>query len=251
MQNATQQLWDDFLQHRSLELKRKLVVQYLDLVRYVVSKYNLHQQARTQGLEFDDVVHFGIMGLLTAVDRFMPAQNVKFETYAVPRIRGAILDEMRKLDWVPRSVRENSRRVGKAVHDVSQEHGREPLEEEIASKLELSLEEYHKLIGGGNAVPSRDTEYMVESESAEALDAAPSDGPSPFDRISDQETRAILLDAVEHLSERDRTVVALYYYEGLKFTEIAKVLSISEGRVSQIHSEVLRSLRNKLVAMEA
>lgn len=251
MHTTAQHLWDEFLQHRSPELKRKLVVQYLDLVRYVVSKYNLHLQARSQGLEFDDVVHFGILGLLTAVDRFLPAQNVKFETYAVPRIRGAILDEMRKLDWVPRSVRETSRKVGKAVHEVAQENGREPLEEEIAGKLELTLEEYHKLIGGGNAVPARDAEYMNDSESAEALDAAPSDGPSPFDRISEQETRAILMEAVERLSERDRTVIALYYYEGLKFTEIAKVLSISEGRVSQIHSEVLRSLRNKLVTMEA
>lgn len=251
MHTPTQQLWDDFLRDRTPELKRKLVVQYLDLVRYVVSKYNLHLQAKSQGLEFDDIVHFGILGLLTAVDRFAPAQNVKFETYAVPRIRGAILDEMRKLDWVPRSVRETSRRVGRAAHEVAQENGREPLEEEIASKLELSLEEYHKLIGGGNAVPSRDREFMSESESAEPLDAAASDGPSPFDRISDQETRTILMESVERLSERDRTVIALYYYEGLKFTEIAKVLSISEGRVSQIHSEVLRTLRNRLVAMEA
>jgi RNA polymerase sigma factor FliA len=251
MHTPTQQLWDDFLQDRTPELKRRLVVQYLDLVRYVVSKYNLHQQAKSQGMEFDDIVHFGVLGLLTAVDRFAPAQNVKFETYAVPRIRGAILDEMRKLDWVPRSVRETSRRIGKAAHAVAQENGREPLEEEIASKLELSLEEYHKLIGGNNAVPSRDADYMTESESAEPLDAAPSDSPSPFDRISDQETRAILMESVERLSERDRTVIALYYYEGLKFTEIAKVLSISEGRVSQIHSEVLRNLRNRLVAMEA
>jgi RNA polymerase sigma factor for flagellar operon FliA len=251
MQESTQYLWDEFLRSRSPELKRKLVVQYLDLVRYVVSKFGLHQHGRAQGLEFDDVVHFGILGLLTAVDRFSPAQNVKFETYAVPRIRGAILDEMRKLDWVPRSVRETSRRVGKAAHQVMQENGREPLDAEIAGKLEITLEEYHKLIGGGFTSSPRDAEVAVDSDSAEQLDSAPSDGPSPFDRLSDQETRAILLEAVERLPERDRTVIALYYYEGLKFTEIAKVLDISEGRISQIHSEVLRQLRNRLVAMEA
>lgn len=248
---TAQHLWDEFLQTRSTDLKRKLVIQYMDLVRYVVSKYGLHHQGKGQGLEFDDIVHFGILGLLTAVDRFQPAQNVKFETYAVPRIRGAIIDEMRKLDWVPRSVRETSRRVGRAAHEVMQENGREPLDEEIAGKLEMSLEDYHRLTGGGNVVPARDAEMAGASESAEPLDAAPSDGPSPFDRLSDAETRSILLEAVEQLSDRDRTVVALYYYEGLKFTEIAKVLSLSEGRVSQIHSEVLRSLRNRLVAMEA
>ncbi len=251
MHESTQYLWDEFLRIRTPELKRKLVVQYLDLVRYVVSKFGLHHHGRAQGLEFDDVVHFGILGLLSAVDRFTPAQNVKFETYAVPRIRGAILDEMRKLDWVPRSVRETSRKVGKAAHQVMQQNGREPLDAEIAGKLEITLEEYYELIGTGSVAPSREAGAGGGSDSAEALDETPSDGPSPFDRLSEQETRAILLEAVERLPERDRTVIALYYYEGLKFTEIAKVLDISEGRISQIHSEVLRQLRTRLVAMEA
>ncbi len=251
MQQPTQHLWEEFLQSRSADLKRKLVVQYLDLVRYVVSKFGLHQQGKSQGLEFNDIVHFGVLGLLMAVDRFTPTQNVKFETYAVPRIRGAILDEMRKLDWVPRSVRETSRKVGRAAHQVMQEQGREPLDVEIAARLEVTLEEYHRLIGGGNGLPAQETDLTAERDSVEPLDAAPSDSPSPLDRLSENETKDLLCEAVEHLSDRDRTVIALYYYEGLKFNEIAKVLEISEGRVSQIHSEVLRQLRQRLLVLEA
>jgi len=148
---------------------------------------------------------------------------------------------LRKLDWVPRSVRETSRRMGKAAHQIMQEQGREPLAAEIAGKLGLSLEEYHALMGGG---PHRDAEMAAGSGSAEPLDAAPSDGPTPFEHLRDRETRRILRDAINQLPERERLVIALYYYEGLKFTEIAKVLELSEGRISQIHSDVLRQLRN-------
>ena len=250
MHESTHILWDEFLRARTPDLKRKLVVHYIDLVRYVVSKFGLHQRGKAQGLEFDDLVHFGILGLLSAVDRFTPAHNVKFETYAVPRIRGAILDELRKLDWVPRLVRETTRKVGKATHQVMQEQGREPSAAEIAGKLAMTVEEYRALlISGSAAQPEALT--TTGHDSADPLDATPSDAPSPLEHLSDQETRNILRDAIEHLPERERLVIALYYYEGLRFAEIAKVLDLSEGRISQIHSGVLRQLREKLVALEA
>jgi len=251
MVESTHTLWDEFLRNRTPELKRRLVMQYLDLVRYVVNKFGLHQRGKPQGLEFQDLVHFGILGLLTAVDRFTPERNVKFETYAVPRIRGAILDEIRKLDWVPRSVREASRKAGKAAHEVSQQYGREPLDSEIAEKLEISVDEYRRMFGRGSGMYAHDTSVLTQYEGADALEVAPADGPSPIEHLSNEETRAILIEAVERLPERDRTVIALYYYEGLKFTEIARVLDVSEGRVSQIHAEVLRQLRATLMAREA
>jgi len=189
--------------------------------------------------------------LLEAIERFSPSAGVKFETYAVPRVRGSILDEMRKLDWVPRSVRETNRRVGKAAHEVMQEQGREPLDEEIAEKLSMGLDDYRKMVGGGLSPAARGTDIMVEGESAGRMDETPSHTPSPFECLSDDETRRLLIEAVEQLSERERTVIALYYYEELKFSEIAKLLSISEGRVSQIHSEVLRQLRQRLLVLES
>jgi len=251
MDDANHILWEEFLRTRAPDLKRKIVVQYLDLVRYVVSKFGLHQQAKSHGLEFDDCVHFGVLGLLAAVERFTPARGVKFETYAVPRIRGAILDEMRKLDWVPRSVREASRKAGKAAHQIMQEEGREPVAAEVAGKLGLSMDDYQTLLAGGAVSVRRDGERGERHESAEPLDATPSDGPTPFEQVRDQEVRRILREAIDRLPERDRLVIALYYYEGLKFTEIARVLDLSEGRISQIHSDVLRQLRATLVMMEA
>jgi RNA polymerase sigma factor FliA len=250
MDTVAVDIWGQYTTTHDPALKRRLVLQYMDLVRYVVSKFNLQQQGRGHGLEFDDIVHFGVLGLLAAIDRFSPTQGVKFETYAVPRIRGAILDEMRKLDWVPRSVREASRKIGKATNELMQESGREPLDEEIAGKLSMSIEEFRKMVGSGSTVV-REVGIVTESQSVEPLDEAPSDAPSPLEHLGDEETRKILVDAIERLSERDRTVIALYYYEGLKFTEIAKVLNLTEGRVSQIHSEVLRRLRTRLQEMEA
>ncbi len=250
MEMTVPSLWEAFLQNRSTELKRKLVVQYLDLVRYVVSKFGLHLQGKAHGLDYNDMVHFGVLGLLEAIERFTPSTGVKFETYAVPRVRGSILDEMRKLDWVPRSVRDNNRRVGKAAHQVMQEQGREPLDEEIAEKLSMGLDDYRKMVGGGMSPAACGTDVMVEGESADRTDETPSLTPSPFERLSDDETRRLLIEAVERLSERERTVIALYYYEELKFSEIAKLLGISEGRVSQIHSEVLRQLRQRLQVLE-
>ena len=251
MEMTTPSLWEAFLQNRSTELRRKLVVQYLDLVRYVVSKFGLHLQGKAHGLDYNDMVHFGVLGLLEAIERFSPSAGVKFETYAVPRVRGSILDEMRKLDWVPRSVRETNRRVGKAAHEVMQEQGREPLDEEIAEKLSMGLDDYRKMVGGGMSPGARGTDIVVEAECAGRMDETPSLTPSPFERLSDEETRRLLVEAVEQLSERERTVIALYYYEELKFSEIAKLLSISEGRVSQIHSEVLRQLRERLLVLES
>jgi RNA polymerase sigma factor for flagellar operon FliA len=251
MEKTTPSLWEAFLQNRSPELKRRLVVQYLDLVRYVVSKFGLHLQGRAHRLDYNDMVHFGVLGLLEAIERFTPSAGVKFETYAVPRVRGSILDEMRKLDWVPRSVRETSRKVGKAANEVMQEQGREPLDAEIAEKLSMGLDDYRKMIGGRTTSTACEAEILLEGESAGRMDEIPSLTPNPLECLSDGETRQLLIEAVEKLSERERTVIALYYYEELKFSEIGKLLSISEGRVSQIHSEVLRQLRQRLLVLES
>ena len=244
-------LWREFEETRSTHLRRRLVVQYLDLVRYVVSKFNLQFQGKAQGLEYNDVVHFGVLGLLSALDRYSSTHGVKFETYAVPRIRGAILDEMRKLDWVPRSVRESSRKVGQAVQQAAQEHGREPVDVEVAARLSLSVEEYHRLVADGASAVMRGAEQTGSDENEDHGEVADPDALSPFDHLSDKETKAVLLKALESLSERDRTVIALYYYEGLRFAEIGKVLEITESRVSQIHSEVLRQLRKTLMELRA
>lgn len=237
-------MWEEFTTTKSPEIRRKLVIQYMELVRYVVSRFSLESQGKLHGLEQQDILQFGVLGLMSAIDRFTPAIGVKFETYAVARIRGAVIDELRNLDWVPRSVRANKKRIERAAHQVSQESGREAVGVEIAGKLEMSIEEYRQFMteGGGRVVGGYD-------EHGDAVDNLPEEGANAFEKLSNEESKTFLVEAVSGLPPRERTIIALYYYEGLKFGEIGKVLRVSESRVSQIHAEVLRGLRHKLAGL--
>jgi RNA polymerase sigma factor for flagellar operon FliA len=242
-------LWQQFTAAPSVPLKRALVLHYVDLVRFVVSRFNLHQQGKGQSLDRDDVVQFGILGLVDAIDKFSPTMGVKFETYAVPRIRGAILDELRKLDWVPRSVRANTQRRNQAAEQITQEQGRDAIDLEIAGRLAMTVPEYQKLVRE-TGMPGIDHTGPFSSDAEGTMDNVAEQAPGPLELLSDEESKAILIDAIGDLPARDRAVIALYYYEGLKLGEIGKVLRVSESRVSQIHAEILRSLRSKLTTME-
>jgi len=246
-EDQVQGMWQEFVRSKATDVKRRLVVQYLDLVRYVVSKFGLHTHGRMHGLDREDMIQYGVLGLVNAIDRFSPTLGVKFETYAVPRIRGAILDELRKLDWVPRSVRANRKKRDVAVAQVSQEKGREPVGEEIAEKLSMTLDEYERFIHeSGGTTMGQDSGGGPPGERDEALENVAEQSPNPFEQLRDEESKTILLNAIGQLPEREKAVIVLYYYEGLKFLEIGKVLRVSESRVSQIHSEVLDVLRVKL-----
>jgi RNA polymerase sigma factor for flagellar operon FliA len=223
------------------------VVQYLDLIRYVVARLGRVSAAAGRALEQEDLLQYGVLGLMNAIDRFSPAAGVKFETYAIPRIRGAILDEVRNLDWVPRSVRANARRIEHAAERVVQEVGREAAEQEIAGKLEISIEEFQKILKDAGAVMT--SARQGRHETAEPMDQVAEASPDPYQRLSDEESRTKLVEAIVDLPERSRKVIALYYYEGLKFGDIARLLKVSESRVSQIHSEVLRGLRTRLAGL--
>jgi RNA polymerase sigma factor for flagellar operon FliA len=240
-------LWEAFVADRSPAAKRALVVQYLDLIRYVVARLGRVSAVAGRALEQEDLLQYGVLGLMNAIDRFSPAAGVKFETYAIPRIRGAILDEVRNLDWVPRSVRANARRIEHAAERVVQEVGREAAEQEIAGKLEISIEEFQKILKDAGAVMT--SARQGRHETAEPMDQVAEASPDPYQRLSDEESRTKLVEAIVDLPERSRKVIALYYYEGLKFGDIARLLKVSESRVSQIHSEVLRGLRTRLAGL--
>ena len=247
MGNEVQKVWSEYARTRSEEHKRALVMSYINLVRYVVSKTGLLIQGKAYGLEADDITHFGILGLVHAIERYHPGNGVKFETYAIPRIRGAILDEFRKLDWVPRSVREGSRKVARAAREVSQEVGREAVDSEIAEKLSISLEEYYKVIHNSGATTMESVSAGARSRDMRRVEeSVAEDIPSLLDDIGEEEAKKILIEAVGKLPDRERALVGLYYFEGLKFGEIGLVLHLSESRVSQIHAQVLRDLREKL-----
>jgi len=239
-----QVLWQRHLDGRTDGTKRDLVLCYLDLVRYVVSRLGTPRGGSGKSLEPDDMMQYGILGLIEAIDRYDMTSGVKFETYAIPRIKGAIVDELRNLDWVPRSVRANARRVERAKEQVSQEVGREAADQEIAGKLAITVDELHRMLSDASVV--KPASHPVTTPEGTAADQVAEDSPNPLEMLSEQDVRSQLVEAVSALPDRARTVIALYYYEGLRFGDIARILKVSESRVSQIHTEVLRELRKQL-----
>jgi RNA polymerase sigma factor for flagellar operon FliA len=243
--SAVQELWSKFSGSKAPDLRRELVLHYLALVKYVVARSGLTWSVRWQGLEPGDLVHSGVIGLLDAVDRFRPSMGVKFETFAVPRIRGAILDELRAVDWVPRSVRGRSRLAEQAIRQVSQETGGDPSEAEVAARIGLSLDEYRRVMSdAGQSLRSK--AGGIAGEDQAGVEYVPSEDADPLEQLSAHETREFLAQAVAALPSREQSIVGLYYYEGLRFAEIARVLEITESRVSQIHGRILRDLRRQL-----
>ena len=232
-----------------LKAKKAVVESHLGLVRYVTSRFGFIHTARERVLEEMDLIQFGLLGLLDAVDKFDPSKGVRFETYAVTRIRGTILDELRKLDWMPRSVRIKGRKADRLIQDAESQDNQTLTAQEIASKLSLTLDEYQELLTAAKgATMDHRVSYDDEVDLIENVAADPS--TDPYELLIAEDTRSKLIEALESLPERDRLVVALYYYEGLTFREIAGILRISETRVFQIHTSVLSSLRKQLADLE-
>ncbi len=240
-------LWNQFCRCRSAEIKSRLVSRYLYLVRFVVSRFGLQVPGRMLGLEREDMVQYGVLGLVHAIDRFSPDCQVKFETFAVPRIRGAILDELRKVDWVPRSVRAGRRKRALAADRIAQETGREPVEEEMAERLEMTLEEYRQSVDEETCPGApAGTGKIAPGEEGDAVDRLAEPSPDPCEQLKGAERKDLLVKAISSLPEKERSVIVLYYYEGLRFLEIGMLLGVSESRVSQIHAAVLEKLRARL-----
>lgn len=225
--------------------KKDLVESNLGLVRYVTSRFGFIHTAQERVLEEKDLIQFGLLGLLDAIEKFDPAKNVRFETYAVTRIRGTILDELRKLDWIPRSVRKKGRQGNRVVQESESADNQTLTAGEIATKLSLTIEEYQELLTAAKgATMDHRVSYDDETDVIQNIAADPS--TDPHEILCAEDTRSRLIGALESLEERDRLVMALYYYEELTFREIGRILRISESRVFQIHTAVLQELRTYL-----
>lgn len=223
----------------------EILKSHLGLVRYVAAKFGFIHSSAEQVLQEEDLVQVGMVGLLDAIQKYDPGKGVRFETYAVTRIRGAILDEMRKIDWIPRSVRKRSRTARKVAQDVQDREYRSLSAEDIAKQLSMTLDEYQQLMreAKGATMDYRISyDEDVELAEQEVMDVA----ADPYEIVSAEEVRTKLIEAVELLPQRERLIITLYYYEGLTFKEIGAVLRISESRVFQIHTSVIKSLRTLL-----
>ncbi|MCQ8768647.1 RNA polymerase sigma factor WhiG [Streptomyces sp. KLMMK] len=243
------ELWRSYKASGDDRLREQLILHYSPLVKYVAGRVSV---GLPPNVEQADFVSSGIFGLIDAIEKFDPAREIKFETYAITRIRGAMIDELRALDWIPRSVRQKARAVERAYATLEAELRRTPSEAEVAAEMGIAIEELHGVFSQlslTNVVALEDLLH-AGAEGGERLslmdtleDTAADD---PVEVAEDRELRRLLARAINTLPEREKTVVTLYYYEGLTLAEIGHVLGVTESRVSQIHTKSVLQLRAKL-----
>ncbi|MBL7032634.1 MAG: FliA/WhiG family RNA polymerase sigma factor [Candidatus Delongbacteria bacterium] len=247
MSNDMATVWVEFGKTQDPALKEKLLVRYLPLVKIIASRMKI---SLPNSVTLDDLVGAGTMGLINSVEHFDPALGFKFETYAVPRIRGSILDGLRDFDWVPRSIRAKERQLSKAMLALEAELNRVPNDEELAARLELPLAEYYKMLDEVSATSllSFDRPFTTdEGQATNLYDVIENQhNDSPLDIMERKEIKALMIKLINSLPEQERLVMALYYYEELTLKEIGQVLDISESRVSQIHTKIIINLKNKI-----
>ena len=224
------------------------LVDYLPLVKYIAGRLAI---SLPRSVELDDLINAGVVGLIDAYNNFDVGKGVKFETYASLRIRGSILDELRGMDWVPRSTRARSREVERTISKLEGQLGRSPTEAELADELDVTLEEYYQIMDDVSSAALLSLDEMSfgddDDKPVSLVDTLRSqDQPSALVNLERLEMRDLLADSLGQISEQERLVVALYYYEELTLKEIGQVLELSESRVSQLHTKAVLGLRAKL-----
>jgi RNA polymerase sigma factor for flagellar operon FliA len=249
---ATDQLWADYKASGSRDARDRLIVNYSPLVKYVAGRVSV---GLPQNIEQADLVSYGIFGLIDAIDKFDPSRAIKFETYAIARIKGAIIDELRSIDWVPRSVRAKARSVEKAYAKLEAVLLRTPTDAEVASEMGISEQELHTIFNQISFVGLIALDEMLSvggerGESTTLGDTIPDKGEGPVAAFEVEEMKQILATAINRLGDREKIVLTLYYYEGLTLAEIGEVLGVTESRVCQIHTKAVLQLRSKMAEPE-
>lgn len=239
-----QMQWNRWLRRQNAAARDHLIVHYSPLVKFVAGRVGA---GLPSSVDNGDLIGSGVFGLMDAIDRFEPGRGVKFETFAVPRIRGAIYDGLRQLDWVPRLVRSRARQVERAIGELEHEHGRGPSDAEIAQRLHISEDELTKWLSSiaSTTVGPLDRAIAAGAEPAAAEDPS---NYSPTAVLEDKELARMMRDEIKKLPDREKLVLSLYYDEGLTLAEIGDVLGVTESRVSQIHTKSVLYLRSRLAA---
>ena len=239
-------LWDEYAKEHSSEVREKIILEYAPLVKLVAGRLSMYLG---YSVEFEDMVSYGIFGLIDAIDKFDMLKEVKFETYASLRIRGAILDQIRKMDWIPRTIRQRQKKIDAVMKEIEVATGHSATDEEIAAALGITDDEFldwqsqmkitnvvslNEYMDQGSEVPTDPANHtQVRFE-------------SPEENIEKEELKKMLADTLELLTEKERKVILLYYYEDLTLKEISNVLEVTESRVSQLHTKALQKMKKKL-----
>ncbi|MCI9463252.1 MAG: FliA/WhiG family RNA polymerase sigma factor [Lachnospiraceae bacterium] len=245
-ETGRKKLWEEYDKTKSPEVREKIILEYAPLVKMVAGRLSMYLG---YNVEYEDLVSYGIFGLIDAIDKFDSLKDVKFETYASLRIRGAILDQIRKMDWIPRTIRQKQKKIDAAIKEIEAKCGRSATDEEIAASLGISNDEYidwqsqmkvtnvvslNEFLEQGSEIPS-DNNYNRNAQF---------DGPEEV--IERDELKRILAEALELLTEKEQKVILLYYYEDLTLKEISSILEVSESRISQLHTRALQKMKTKL-----
>ena len=242
-------LWRKYRANRDRQLRDRLILTYAPLVKFVAGRLGSGLPAH---VDEGDLVSYGLLGLIGAIERYDPDRDVKFETYAIARIKGSIIDELRAMDWVPRSVRARARDIERAIGELEAQSGRAPSEEEIAAKLGVSQDELGEnlLEISRSSIAALDELWTISSGGGDQValidTIEDTQGPEPQAALAQTEMREALGEAIARLPEREKLVVTLYYYEELTLREIGEVLGVTESRVSQLHTKAILRLKARL-----
>ncbi len=239
-----EKLWGEYQKNPSAELREKIIIEYAPLVKVVAGRLSMYLG---YNVEYEDLVSYGVFGLIDAIDKFDLNKDVKFETYASLRIRGSILDQIRKMDWIPRTVRQKRKKIEEAIRQIETQTGRNATDEEIAKELgieETELNEWQVQLNVTNVVSLNE---FVEQGGEPVMDARNnSHFAQPEETIQEEELKKVLRESMDLLTEKEQKVILLYYYEDLTLKEISNILEVSESRVSQLHTKALAKMRKKM-----
>ena len=239
-------IWEEYAKAKSPEVREKIILEYAPLVKVVAGRLSMYLG---YNVEYEDLVSYGIFGLIDAIDKFDFLKDVKFETYASLRIRGAILDQIRKMDWIPRTIRQKQKKIDTVIRDIEIKYGRSATDEEIAAGLGITGEEYldwQSQMKITNIVSLNEFLEQGSEVPNEANQGRSTQFDSPEAVLERDELKKILVEALDLLTEKERKVIVLYYYEELTLKEISNILGVSESRISQLHTRALQKMRGKM-----
>ncbi len=247
MEPEVRRLWERYRDSADGSIREKLILHYAPIVKYVAGRVGV---GLPNEIEHGDLVSYGMFGLIDAIERFDLDKGVKFETYAITRIRGAIIDELRSVDWVPRSVRAKARDLAKAIQHLQGELKRTPTDEELAAELRVDIDELHTMLEQVQltSVAALEEVLTVGSDQLTLVDTIEDTSMvKPEESVDEIALRSVLAESIHDLSEREQKVIALYYFEGLTLAQIGEILGVTESRISQIHTKAVLSLRSGML----
>ena len=237
-------LWEEYSRRRTAEVREKLIIEYAPLVKIVAGRLSMYLG---YNVEYDDLVGYGVFGLIDAIDKFDYGKGIKFETYASLRIRGAVLDQIRKMDWIPRSLRQKQKKIDAAMNKLELELGRPATDEELAKEIGISEDELLNWQGQANVTNVISLDEFVDTSGEKNVESVGVNTfETPEEVIEKDVLKKLLAESLETLTDREKKVILLYYYEELTLKEISLVLEVSESRISQLHTRALQKMKTKL-----